>query len=70
MEIATWRLVQPTECVSDNRGAVVSLTQQGLDCFHRASSPQLKAIKKTFAEAMKPTQIATLAEESIGGASS
>jgi DNA-binding MarR family transcriptional regulator len=55
-------LIQRGECVTDNRGAVVSLTADGADVFRRASTPHLRAIKRHFADALTPEQFDALAE--------
>jgi DNA-binding MarR family transcriptional regulator len=55
-------LIRRTECPTDNRGAMVSLTAEGADVFRRASSPHLRAIKRHFADALTPAQFDALAE--------
>jgi DNA-binding MarR family transcriptional regulator len=55
-------LIRRGECVTDNRGAVVSLTADGADVFRRASTPHLRAIKRHFADALTPEQFDALAE--------
>ena len=55
-------MVRRDECATDNRGAEVSLTEQGADSFRRAGAPHLRAIKKHFADALTPEQFDALAE--------
>lgn len=55
-------LIQRSECATDSRGAVVSLTTDGADVFRRASAPHLRAIKRHFADALTSEQFHTLAE--------
>jgi DNA-binding MarR family transcriptional regulator len=55
-------LIQRSECATDSRGAVVSLTTEGADVFRRASAPHLRAIKRHFADALTPEQFDALAE--------
>jgi len=55
-------LIRRDECATDNRGAEVSLTEDGAGMFRRASAPHLRAIKKHFADALTPAQFDALAD--------
>ncbi|MHA7262914.1 MarR family winged helix-turn-helix transcriptional regulator [Arthrobacter sp. TMN-37] len=55
-------LVRREECLTDNRGAFVRLTDAGADAFRRASVPQLQAVKEHFADALTPAQLDNLAD--------
>lgn len=55
-------LIRRDDCATDNRGAEVSLTDNGAAAFRRASAPHLRAIKKHFADALTPEQLEALAE--------
>jgi DNA-binding MarR family transcriptional regulator len=55
-------LIRRDECLTDNRGAEIVLTDTGASLFRRASVPHLKAIKHYFADALDPRQIDQLAE--------
>lgn len=55
-------LVGRSDCVTDSRGAEVSLTEDGARAFRRASAPHLRAIKKHFADALTPAQFEALAD--------
>ena len=55
-------LIRRDECVTDSRGAEVSLTEHGAGSFRRAGAPHLRAIKKHFADALTPEQFEALAE--------
>ena len=55
-------LVRREECATDNRGAIVCLTDDGADAFRRASVPQLKAVKALFADALTPEQLESLVD--------
>ncbi|MGN7798971.1 MarR family winged helix-turn-helix transcriptional regulator [Leifsonia sp. 22587] len=54
-------LIRRTECPGDNRGALVVLTEGGLDAIRRASGPHLRAVKRLFADALSPDQLDALA---------
>jgi DNA-binding MarR family transcriptional regulator len=55
-------LIQRSECATDSRGAVVSLTTDGAHVFRRASAPHLRAITRHFADALTPEQFDALTE--------
>lgn len=55
-------LIQRDDCATDNRGAEVSLTEEGASLFRRASAPHVNAIKKHFADALSPAQFDALAD--------
>jgi DNA-binding MarR family transcriptional regulator len=55
-------LIRRDDCATDSRGAEVSLSEDGADAFRRATPAHLKAIKKHFADALTPEQLATLAD--------
>ncbi|MCS5716676.1 MarR family transcriptional regulator [Herbiconiux sp. CPCC 205763] len=54
-------LLRRDECLTDNRGAEIVLTEAGAEAFRRASVPHLKAIKTTFVDALTPAQLHDLA---------
>jgi DNA-binding MarR family transcriptional regulator len=53
-------LIRRDGCVTDNRGAEVSLTDEGAAAFRRAGAPHIRAIKKYFADALTPGQFEAL----------
>jgi DNA-binding MarR family transcriptional regulator len=53
-------LIRREDCVTDNRGAEVVLTEEGADAFRRATAPHAKAIKEHFADALTPEQFDAL----------
>src|SRR6266536_4373744 len=55
-------LIRRDDCATDNRGADVSLTEDGADIFRRASAPHLRAVKRHFADALTPEQVEALAD--------
>ncbi|WP_431220577.1 MarR family winged helix-turn-helix transcriptional regulator [Leifsonia xyli] len=55
-------LIERTDCPTDNRGALVVLTDDGFDAIRRASGPHLRAVKRLFADALQPQQIDALAD--------
>lgn len=55
-------LIGRVDCATDNRGAEVSLTDDGARSFRAATAPHLRAIKKHFADALTPYQFEALAE--------
>lgn len=50
-------LIERQECETDSRGAEIVLTGTGLDAFHRASRPHLRAIRELFLDALTPEQL-------------
>ncbi|WP_043742236.1 MULTISPECIES: MarR family winged helix-turn-helix transcriptional regulator [unclassified Leifsonia] len=54
-------LIRRTECPGDNRGALVVLTEDGYEAIRRASGPHLRAVKRLFADALRPDQLDALA---------
>jgi DNA-binding MarR family transcriptional regulator len=55
-------LIRRDDCATDNRGAEVSLTEDGARSFRAATAPHLRAVKKHFADALTPNQLEALAE--------
>jgi DNA-binding MarR family transcriptional regulator len=55
-------LIGRDDCATDSRGAEVSLTGDGAGVFRQASAPHVKAIKKSFADALTPEQFEALAD--------
>jgi DNA-binding MarR family transcriptional regulator len=51
-------LIHREDCPTDNRGAEVVLTGDGLDAFRRSSLPHLRAIRELFVDALTPDQLA------------
>ena len=55
-------LIRRDECLTDSRGAEVSLTDDGARMFRGATAPHVRAIKKHFADALTPEQFEALAD--------
>ena len=55
-------LIRREDCPTDNRGAEILLTENGMATFRRASAPHLRAIKKHFVDALTPEQLEALAD--------
>ncbi|MGP3534314.1 MarR family winged helix-turn-helix transcriptional regulator [Microbacterium sp. RD1] len=55
-------LVAREECLDDNRGAYVVLTDAGATAFRRGSVPHLRAVRETFLDALTPEQLAAVAD--------
>jgi DNA-binding MarR family transcriptional regulator len=55
-------LIRRDGCASDSRGADVSVTPQGAHVFRLATAPHMRSIKRHFADALTPEQIAALAD--------
>lgn len=55
-------LIRRDDCATDNRGAEVSLTDEGASMFRRASAPHLRAVRRHFADALTPGQFEALAD--------
>jgi DNA-binding MarR family transcriptional regulator len=55
-------LIRRDGSATDNRGAEVSLTEDGAAMFRRATAPHARAIKKHFADALTPEQFEALAD--------
>jgi len=55
-------LIRREECAIDSRGAEVELTEYGASRFRAATAPHARAIKKHFADALTPDQMAALHE--------
>jgi DNA-binding MarR family transcriptional regulator len=53
-------LVIRTECLTDNRGAEVSLTEEGGRAFRRANAPHFRSIKRHFVDALDRQQLDAL----------
>jgi len=54
-------LIRRDDCATDNRGAEVSLTDDGAAMFRGATAPHMRAIKRHFADALTPEQFEALA---------
>lgn len=55
-------LIRRDDCVTDSRGAEVSLTDEGARLFRGATAPHARAIKQHFADALTPDQFDALAD--------
>lgn len=55
-------LIRRDDCATDSRGAEVFLTGGGARVFRRATAPHMRAIKKHFADALRPEQFEALAD--------
>lgn len=55
-------LVRREDCAEDNRGAEISLTEDGAAQFRAATAPHARAIKQHFADALTPAQFDALAD--------
>jgi DNA-binding MarR family transcriptional regulator len=55
-------LIRRDDCATDNRGAVVWLTEEGATMFRGATAPHMRAIKRHFADALTPEQFEALAD--------
>jgi len=55
-------LIRRDQCATDNRGAEVSLTDDGASMFRHATAPHVRAIKTHFADALTTEQFDSLAE--------
>ncbi|MGI5519205.1 MarR family winged helix-turn-helix transcriptional regulator [Streptomyces sp. CA-106131] len=53
-------LVRREKCPTDSRGAVVTITDEGLRSFRLASAPHLRAVKHYFADALTEHQFEEL----------
>jgi DNA-binding MarR family transcriptional regulator len=53
-------LIERAECLTDNRGAEVVLTEDGAQIFRGATAPHARAIKRYFADALSPAQFDAL----------
>jgi DNA-binding MarR family transcriptional regulator len=53
-------LIVREECVTDNRGAEVVMTDAGAAAFTGATVPHMRAIKRHFADALSPGQFDAL----------
>jgi DNA-binding MarR family transcriptional regulator len=53
-------LVRREDCATDSRGADVTLTAEGARVFRRATAPHMRSIKRHFADALTPDQLAAL----------
>ena len=56
------QLIRREECITDNRGAEVVLSQAGAEAFHAATVPHLTAIRELFVDALTPEQLAAAGE--------
>ena len=55
-------LIERVECLTDNRGAEVVLTEDGARTFRNATAPHARAIKQHFGDALSPAQFEALAD--------
>lgn len=55
-------LLRREECPGDNRGALIVITDEGIDSLRRASGPHLRAVKHYFADALSTEQLANLTD--------
>lgn len=55
-------LILREDCATDNRGAEVVLTADGLAAFGRATVPHLTAVRELFLDALTPDQLAAADE--------
>ncbi|MFF3564739.1 MarR family winged helix-turn-helix transcriptional regulator [Streptomyces sp. NPDC002574] len=55
-------LIRRVECVTDNRGAEVLLTDEGAQGFRRATLPHLKAVRELFVDPLTAEQLAVAGE--------
>jgi len=55
-------LVLRDECLTDNRGAEITVTADGAEAFRGASAPHLRAIRELFVDALTPDQLAAAGE--------
>jgi DNA-binding MarR family transcriptional regulator len=55
-------LIGRDTCTDDGRGAEVTLTGEGADCFRRATIPHLRAVRELFIDALTPQQLAAAGE--------
>lgn len=55
-------IIRREDSAADNRGAEVSLTDEGAAMFRRAGGPHLRAIKTHFADALTDEQLAALGD--------
>ncbi|PVE98379.1 MULTISPECIES: MarR family transcriptional regulator [unclassified Microbacterium] len=50
-------LIRRDDCATDNRGAVVVLTEEGSGAFRRANVPHLRAIRELFIDRLDDEQL-------------
>ena len=55
-------VIRREDSAADNRGAEVSMTDEGVAMFRRAGGPHLRAIKTHFADALTDEQLAALGD--------
>jgi DNA-binding MarR family transcriptional regulator len=55
-------LIRRVECVTDNRGAEVLLTDDGARAFRRATIPHLSAVRELFFDPLTREQVAAAGE--------
>jgi DNA-binding MarR family transcriptional regulator len=55
-------LIRRDECLTDNRGAEITLSDIGLDAYRRANVPHLHAIRELFIEALTEEQLGSALE--------
>jgi DNA-binding MarR family transcriptional regulator len=52
-------LIAREECLTDNRGAEVVITDEGLHVFRRSSAAHLALVRRLFVDALTPEQLAS-----------
>ena len=55
-------LIAREECLTDNRGAEITVTPAGAEAFRGASAPHLRAIRELFVDALTPHQLTAAGE--------
>jgi DNA-binding MarR family transcriptional regulator len=53
-------LIERADCVTDNRGAEVVLTEDGARTFRAATAPHMRAVKQHFGDPLSPAQFDAL----------
>lgn len=55
-------LIRRNDCLTDNRGAEITLTDAGGAAFRKATAPHLHAIRELFVDVLTPEQLAAARE--------
>lgn len=55
-------LIRRDDCATDNRGAVVVLTEEGAGAFRRSNVPHLRAIRELFIDHLDDEQLQQVSE--------
>jgi DNA-binding MarR family transcriptional regulator len=50
-------LIRRNACLTDNRGAEITLTRLGAETLRRASAPHMHAVRELFIDALTPAQL-------------